>query len=137
MSSRLDTLEDAADTGNISGALVALIFIPIVAFFEQLANAVDAGANLIIAPLNATGDGIANLMGAITGGAGDIVDAGAVATAQSFTQGPWGPLSYAGAIAAVIAGAYVFNWYRNMEETPDLLPFSGTDLPLIGDEGDN
>lgn len=139
MSSRLDTLREAGDLGqeNLRNAIVVLIFLPIIAFFEAIADFITAGANMLILPLEAMGEALSNLMTAIIGGAADIIGAGAFESAQSIVQGPFGPLSFAVAMGAVIAGAWVFGKYRNLESTPDLIPFSGTDIPFLGDEGDD
>jgi hypothetical protein len=129
--SRLNDLA-SVDTDNLSQSVTKLVLLPIVAFFGSMAAAVEAGADVVILPLRALAEGAAGVLDGLLGGGGDIIEAGAQATAAGTDV--FGILAYPIGIAIVLAGAYLLAAYLSEEETSDLLPFTTTDIPFLGSE---
>ena len=126
--SRYGTLERALIAGI--GGIIGTVLIGFSLF-------ADAMRRLFTEPLNAMATGIGGLMDAIIGGAADIVQTGAVTTQQALLPGsPWavGPLTFAFGVLAMGAGWYAFAWLLARASTSDTIPFTATDLPLIGAE---
>lgn len=119
-------------TDSLSQSVTKLVLVPIAAFFFSLAAAIEAGANVIILPLQSFAAGVANFLDGLLGGAGDIVGSGAASSAAGTDV--FGILAFPVGIAVTLAGAYIFAAYLSEEDTADLLPFTNTDLPVLGNE---
>ncbi|MHB9286787.1 hypothetical protein ACKVMT_07075 [Halobacteriales archaeon Cl-PHB] len=120
---------------GIGGALRAGVGGIIVTLLAGIAILVNTGRRLITDPLDSVINGVSNLMGAIIGGAGDIVRQGAETTVATIAPGAtWavGPLTYAFSIASIGVGLYVLAQIVEMRSTSNILPFTFTDLPVIG-----
>ena len=117
----------AAVAGGIIGLFTSV--------FAGLVDFVTSISGLITQPIDALADGVANFLGALVGGAGDIVTQGAVTAQQTIAPGQsWavGPLTFALGIVGAGAGWYVFARILAADQTSDLLPFTGTDIPGAG-----
>lgn len=128
----LDRAKNAADLADllkqgIGGALLAVSV--------GLISGILSLADLVIKPVDAMATALGDLTTAIFGGPAEIILAGVTATAESIL-GPFnlGPLSFALAIAAVLAGLWVVGRYRDEEETGNLIPGLPTDIPFIGED---
>lgn len=132
----IERLNDLAsvDTDSLSQSVTKLVLLPIVAFFGSMATAIEAGADVVILPLRALAEGAAGVLDGLLGGGGDIIDAGAQASAAGTDV--FGILAYPIGIAIVLGGAYLLAAYLSEEETSDLLPFTFTDIPGLGTEED-
>ena len=111
---------------GIGGSLLAVFF--------GLTSGILSLADVVIKPVDALATALGDLTTAIFGGPAQIVLAGVEATAQSIL-GPFnlGPLSFALAIAAVLAGLFIVGRYRDEEETGNLLVGLPLDVPFIGE----
>lgn len=117
----------AAVAGGIMGLFTG--------FFAGLIDVVTSIFGLITQPLDVLGIEVGNFLGALVGGAADIVTQGAVTTQQAIAPGQtWavGPLTFAFGVVAAAAGWYVFARVLAADATSDLLPFTGTDVPGVG-----
>ncbi len=112
---------------GIGGSLLAV--------FIGIASGILSVADVVIKPLDALATSLGELTTAIFGGPAEIVLAGVEATAQSIL-GPFnlGPLSFALAIAAVLAGLWIVAIYRDEEDTGNLLVGLPIDIPFVGEE---
>jgi len=120
---------------SIGGAVAGGIMGAFIGFFSGLIDTIQAIFNLFVLPIDELGAQVANFLGALVGGAADIVTQGAVTTQQAIAPGqPWavGPLTFAFGIVSVAAGWYVFARILAADQTSDLLPFTGTDVPGVG-----
>jgi len=117
---------------NLSSTIEKLLLLPILAFFLQLANALEAIFNVFIVPISALIDGIAQFIGSLFGGISQVIGAGAAGTAQNVQQ--WFVLSLPVAVGVVILVAMIFAWYTDQDYTSDLIPFTSTDVPFVGND---
>ena len=136
----LDDLTSIA-SNNLSRVLFAAFIYPVLQFFAKTSELIGTLFDVIIVPATSFIDGLGSLILAIVGGAASIIDAGSGAAAQSFLTGVWaalGPLAYPGAIASVLAAAYLMLQYFEIPVTADSIIglFTGTDLPIIGADED-
>lgn len=128
---------NTTDSPNAGKILLLAFILPIVQFFSKGAEAIGALMDVFIVPVQTFIEGIGQLMIAILAGAAGIVGAASGASAESFRSGIFstlGPFAFPLGIATVLMGALVMNYYLRLEQTSDLIPFSGTDFPLIGAE---
>jgi len=107
-----------------------------------IALVVDTARQLITEPLLSLISNVGNVFNAMVGGGADIIRQGVQTSIQSIAPGAeWavGPLTYLVGIAVMAGGMYIFAQVMEMEATSNLIPFSVTDLPIIGareeDEG--
>jgi hypothetical protein len=117
--------------GAIAGGIMGLF----TGFFSGLIDVVTSIFGLLVQPIDVLGLEVGNFLGALVGGAADIVTQGAVTTQQAIAPGqPWavGPLTFAFGIVSAAAGWYVFARVLAADATSDLLPFTGTDVPGVG-----
>lgn len=135
MATAQDLLNRARNADDLQGLLKQGIGGTILAVFFSTASGILSVADLVIKPVEAFGDALSELVDAIVGGPAQIVLAGVEATANSIL-GPFnlGPLSFALAIASVLAGLYIVAQYRDEESTGNLIVGLPTDIPFIGEE---
>jgi hypothetical protein len=117
---------------SLGGTIEKLLLLPILAFFLQLANVLEAIFDLFIVPINTLISGIAEFLGSLFGGIAQVLSAGAAGTAQNVQQ--WFVLSLPVAVAVVVLVAMIFAWYTDQDFTSDLIPFTSTDVPFIGND---
>ena len=120
---------------SIGGAVAGGIMGLFTGFFAGLIDVVTSIFGLLVQPIDVLGLEVGNFLGALVGGAADIVTQGAVTTQQAIAPGqPWavGPLTFGFGIASAAAGWYVFARVLAADATSDLLPFTGTDVPGVG-----
>lgn len=120
---------------SIGGAVAGGIMGLFTGFFAGLIDVVTSIFGLLVQPIDVLGLEVGNFLGALVGGAADIVTQGAVTTQQAIAPGqPWavGPLTFAFGIVSAAAGWYVFARVLAADATSDLLPFTGTDVPGVG-----
>jgi hypothetical protein len=140
--SRIDGIRELASTdrGGLKNILALMFLLPIYEFFRSSADAVQAIFNVPISMLTALADAFGGLIQAIFGGSANIINAGAMESTRSLTQGIWaqfGPFTFTVAVAVVLLTAYMVTMYAKEEETGDLpIPYSTTDIPLIGSDED-
>jgi len=128
-------LEQIRDGDSIGTTLQKILVLPIVAFGVQTANLGEALFDFVIIPLGTFTTNLAGFINTLIGGPGQIIDAGVIGSANQVRL--FGIAAFPVAVAIVLAGALVFAYYTDLEVTSDTLPFSVTDLPLIGnDEGE-
>ncbi len=130
-----DLFDRARSAASLQGLLKQGIGGSILAVFFGLTSGVLSVADVVIKPLDALASALGNLTTAIFGGPAEIVLAGVEATAQSIL-GPFnlGPLSFALAIAAVLAGLWIVAMYRDEEDTGNILVGLPIDIPFVGEE---
>lgn len=136
MATSADELFDRArSAGDLQGLLKQGIGGSILAVFFGITSGILSVADVVIKPIDALGTALADLTTAIFGGPAQIVLAGVEATAESIL-GPFnvGPLSFALAIAAVLAGLWVVAMYRDEEDTGNLIVGLPFDVPFVGEE---
>ena len=120
---------------SIGGAVAGGIMGVFTGFFSGLIDVITSIFGLLVQPLDVLGFEVGNFLGALVGGAADIVTQGAVTTQQAIAPGQsWavGPLTFAFGIVSAAAGWYVFARVLAADATSDLLPFTGTDVPGVG-----
>jgi len=127
-------LNDVSTVDDLDGALTRLLFLPITAFFVQAANAVEAISRIIVDPAQAFGSGVQALVTAMLGGSADVLSAGADASASDV--GLFGIAGQPVSLVIVFASAYILAAYLSAEPTSDLIPFTFTNIPFIGNEED-
>lgn len=132
--SRLKSLA-SVETSSLDQAVTKIVLLPILAFFFQFAEAIRATFSVVIDPLFALGAGAAEFLDAVIGGGADVVSAGAAASAAGISV--FGILGYIIGLAVVLAGAYLLGQYLTQDETSDVIPFTSTDIPLIGADEDS
>jgi hypothetical protein len=119
-------------TDNLAATIQRLLLLPLLAFFLQLANVLEEIFNLFIVPIGALIDGIGRFLGSLFSGISQVIGAGAAGTAQNVQQ--WFVLSLPVAVAVVILVAMIFAWYTDQDLTSDLIPFTSTDVPFVGND---
>ena len=120
---------------SIGGAVAGGIMGVFTGFFSGLIDVITSIFGLLVQPIDVLGVEVGNFLGALVGGAADIVTQGAVTTQQAIAPGQsWavGPLTFAFGIVSAAAGWYVFARVLAADATSDLLPFTGTDVPGVG-----
>jgi len=125
--------------GSIFNALYWGIGGVVASVFMAFAIFIDVGQQLITKPLGRMATEIANLMGAIIGGASRIIDQAATTAVLSIAPGAkWaiGPLTYVISIAVMGAALYVLAQILESPVTSDTIPFTFSDLPVLGVEED-
>lgn len=125
-------VENIRGDGGLAGTIEKVLLLPVVAFFLQLANALEAILNVVIVPTQALAAGIGDFLGSLFGGVAQVLSAGAAGSAQNVQE--WFVLSFPVAMGVVIAVAMIMAWYTDQNYTSDLIPFTSTDIPLIGND---
>ncbi|NHN40056.1 hypothetical protein G9C85_00185 [Halorubellus sp. JP-L1] len=122
--------------GGPSAVIQRVLLLPIIAFGLQTANIIEAVTSFFIEPTTALIGGISNdVIGELLGGVGNILGAGAGASADG-VDAFW-VLGFPASIAVILAGGYLVARYLSEDSTGDTIPFSFTDFPLIGTEEDS
>ena len=117
---------------NLSSTIEKLLLLPVLALFLQLANALEAIFNVFIVPISALIDGIAQFIGSLFGGISQVIGAGAAGTAQNVQQ--WFVLSLPVAVGVILLIAMMVAWYTDQDYTSDLIQFTSTDVPFVGND---
>jgi hypothetical protein len=130
----ISRLNDVAQIDDLDSALTRLLFLPIAAFFVQLANAVEAISRVFIDPLNGVATGIVSIVNSLLGGSAQIINLGADATAGDLSA--FGIGAFPISLLIVFVGAYILAQYLERPETSDFIPFTFTDLPFVGVQED-
>lgn len=129
-----DLLNRAKNATDLQALLKQGIGGSILAVFFGITSGILSLADLVIKPVDSFATALGDLVTAIIGGPAEIVYAGVTATAESIL-GPFnlGPFSFALAIGSVLLGLLVLSYYRDEEETGNLIPGLPTDVPFIGE----
>jgi hypothetical protein len=137
--SRVTALFDrAASADSLGGVIFQGIGAVLLAVGTALASGVLTIADVLIVPLSTLTNAVGELIDAIFGGAAQIVDFGAIATAISIGPGGQfnvGPFSFALAIGAVLLALYVVTAYLSEEPTGNFVPGLPFDIPTPGFTG--
>ena len=133
----IDRLQDIRDGDSIADTLQRILILPIVAFFVQAANAVEALFDVFIVPVRQFIGGIGAMIGSLFGlegqvGISGIIDAGAAATAQEVSV--FGIFSFPASVAIILLTGAIVAWYLTRKSSSDFIPWTFTDFPLIGTE---
>jgi hypothetical protein len=127
-------LNDVSQINDLDSALTRLLFLPIAAFFVQAANAVEAISRVVIDPVDALATGVQSFVISLLGGSADIVQSGADTTAADVSV--FGIGAFPIALGIVFVSAFILANYLEREESSDLIPFTFTDIPLVGVDED-
>jgi len=120
-------------------SLAGIIFQGFGAVFLAIGTAIASGiltvADVLIIPLGALANAGGDLVSAIFGGAGQIIQLGALSTALSI--GPdgafnLGPFTFALGIGAVLLGLFVVTAYLSEDATGNFAPGIPFDVPTPG-----
>lgn len=109
----------------------------VVAFFFAFIAMVNAGQALFTDPLGALASGSADVVTGLVGGTARILNQAATTAVQSLAPGAtWaaGPLTFLFGILLMGGAMYLFAQLMQMPATSDILPFTLSDLPLVGAE---
>ncbi|ELZ23498.1 hypothetical protein C475_14533 [Halosimplex carlsbadense 2-9-1] len=126
----------AAEAGDLRTVIFRGIGAVLFAGGSAVASGVLTLADLIIIPMTALGNSLGAMIEATFGGAAQIINISALATALSIGPGGMfnlGPLTFALGFAAVLVGLYLLNWYVSLDRTGNLWPGLPFDIPWIGD----
>jgi fucose permease len=129
--SRLNNLSEIDST---SGALTRLLFLPIVAFFVELANLTESIFNLAINPLSTLGNEVSLFISNTIGGSAEIIGVGARVSNDNL--GIFGIGAFPVSVGIGLSVFLIIAWYLGRDESSDILPGTFTDLPLIGVDED-
>jgi len=117
--------------GSLTNVVPKAALLPIIAALASLADLIGAIIGIPINIASAFGEGLASVATALTGGSGQILQAGATESAESLTSGVWaqfGPFTFPLAVGIIALTAYIFARARSEEETGDFFWFL-PDLP--------
>lgn len=136
---RLNDISTIDSSTKTSDAFTRLLFLPIIAFFAQLADLTEAIFDLVITPLETLADGsdalITNLIGSGDGtGAAGIIADGVSATSGDISL--FGIVGFPASILIALGGLILVAVFLSRDETSDILPGTFTDLPIIGVDED-
>ncbi|WP_338740377.1 hypothetical protein [Haloplanus salilacus] len=129
-SSRLEKIANI-EGGSLTNVVPKAALLPIIAALASLADLVGAVLGIPINIASAFGEGLASVATALTGGSGQILQAGATESAESLTSGVWaqfGPFTFPLAVGIIAVTAYIFAQGRSQEETGNFFWFI-PDLP--------
>lgn len=126
-----DLFRQAAEAGSIGGVLFRGIAAVILAIGAALSSGILTIADVVIIPLQTITREVGGLIESVFGGAGLIIDFGAIASAVSI--GPDGlfasPLSFIFAFAIVLGALYLLRAYVSEEPTSSFFPGLPFDPP--------
>jgi hypothetical protein len=128
----------AANADSIAGILFQGIGAVFLALGTALASGVLTVADVLIVPLQALTTAAGELIGALFGGAADIIGVGALSTALSIGPGGLfnlGPFTFALGIGAVLLALYLVTAYLSEGPTGNAVPGLPFDVPTPGFEG--
>lgn len=133
-----DLFNRAANADSIAGILFQGFGAILLAIGTALASGVLTVADVVIVPLQALTTAAGDLIGALFGGAADIIGFGALSTALSI--GPdglfnVGPFTFALGIGAVLLALYLVTAYLSEEPTGNFVPGIPFDIPTPGFTG--
>lgn len=139
--SRINKLRQlaATDTSGFRNVLALMFFLPLYEFFSSSADAIAAIFSVPIRMLESFSTGIASLTATLLGAPEIVLEAGATESARSLTTGIWaqfGPFSLTVAVGVMLSTGYLISWYLEQEQTGNLVPWSFSDVPLIGSDED-
>jgi hypothetical protein len=133
----IQKLQDLRGDRPTSDVIVDLLLLPVVAFFLQLANVLEAILNLIIVPLGTMIDGVEAFLSSLFGigdvfGGSDIISEAARISASKVEV--FGLFSFPVGVALFLSVLALIAGYLRWEATGDTVPGIFTDLPLVGTE---
>lgn len=128
----ISRLNDVSSIESLDSALTRLLFLPIAAFFVQLANGVEAISQIIISPALELGAGVASIANALLGGSAEVISAGAATSASDVSV--FGIGAFPIGIGIAFLAAFLIANFLQQGETSNLIPFTFTDIPLLGVE---
>lgn len=126
----ISRLNDLNSISDLDSALTRLLFLPVAAFFVQLANGVEAISQIIIAPAQEFAVGVAGIANSLLGGSADVIGAGASASASDVSV--FGIGGFPVAIGIAFLAAFIIATFLEQDQTSDLIPFTFTDIPFLG-----
>lgn len=130
---------DLFNRAQSADSLVGIIFQGVGAVFLAIGSAIASGiltvADVIIIPAQMLAQSAGDLVSALFGGAGQIIQFGALSTAISI--GPdglfnIGPFTFALGIGTVLLGLFVVNAYVSEDSTGNFVPGIPFDIPTPG-----
>lgn len=133
----ISKLNELQGSGSVADALKKAFLLPPIAFLLTTADALEAIVSFFVDVPIAFINGLVNVAFSILGGEGftgvsGILDAAASASAESISF--FGFFSFPAGVAVVLMAGLILSWYLSREDTSDTLPFSFTDIPIIGTE---
>jgi len=132
---RLNELEDTVGgegDSSLVNVVERVLLLPLIAFFLQLANALEAILDVFIVPTNELIDGSTQFLTATFDGVENIIQSGAEASAGG-VEG-FGLVGFPLAQAVVLLGGAVIALFLLLGPTGDTAPFTFTDIPFVGTE---
>ena len=128
----LNRARDAKSIGSLLKSGVGGFFIAVLA---SMAKGAFSVADFLFNPFQGAARGLTSTAEAIFGGPGDIIDAGVQSTVQALTT-TWrlGPLTFPAAVFVVVSGFAVLAWYREREDSGNVLSIVPIDLPFGEEE---
>jgi hypothetical protein len=121
----------SVNEGSWTNVVPKTLLLPFIAFLTSVADAIGAILGIPINIADATAEAGGDLVDAVFGGSAQIIDTGAIVSANSLQEGVWaqfGPLTFTIGIGAVVAAAYIWARSRGEEETSNWFVFL-PDLP--------
>jgi len=125
----------AADADSLAEVIFRGLGAVILSVGTAVASGILTIADVIIVPVQTLTGAVGQLIDAIFGGAAQIIDFGAIATAISIGPGGrfnLGPLSFALGVGAVLLALYAVTAYVSEEDTGNFVPGIPFDIPTPG-----
>lgn len=141
MATRLDPVDQLNNFqdrfGTLGAALVAGVGSIIITVLGGIAIVADSFRRLITDPLQAIIDGVTAFFDVLIGGSADLIRAGVETSIASVAPGQaWaiGPATFALTVGAWGLALYAFTQVMDLEATSNIIPFTMTDVPIIGSD---
>lgn len=122
---------------NVGQTIVALILLPIAAFFGGLSRLITVTFDVLVIPAANFAEGVGNLVFAIFGGLAFVIGEAAGAQGESFRQGILGlfsPFALPFGTLVILTSLLLIAFYLEIEATSDLIPGAVTDYFGLGAE---
>ncbi|MFC6757889.1 MULTISPECIES: hypothetical protein [Haloarcula] len=133
-----DLFDRAAEADNLASIIIQGFGAVFLAIGSAIASGIITVADVIIIPLSALANAGGDLVGAIFGGAGQIIEFGALATALSIgPDGAFniGPFTFALGVGAVLLALWLVTAYVSEDSTGNFVPGIPFDIPTPGFTG--
>jgi hypothetical protein len=133
----INRLNSVTQINDLDSALTRLFFLPIAAFFVQSANAVEAFSRILIDPAVAFASGVQSIVFSLLGGPDSTGISGVIEAGSSATAGDinvFGFFALPVSLVIVFGSGAIIALYLRRQSTADLIPFTFTDIPLLGVE---